>query len=1118
MVDNFLASEVRKVTSVPILELCSADPTGEDIEMADTGPAENSGPIADSRRHQSDDIIAAEANSLSQTQSTPAPIIEPVRMESDTDATLYTDSGLARNLGEVSDGAALAPTVTGSQSDHNSGGSRSNSPPATSSTPVPNPLNPNPDDDIEYDVEKIVGVAHNAEGTWYRCKFVGYADEEWAHENDLKYNNLMLQCSTADLSFCSSCDRLLKEFYASASVAGEDSEQETEPESETDQRKRKKRKPNPGIKPAPNPRKNPRKRKPKGTYFSELCLDNTEHLAALISSDRLASEVQRVQESRPTQGRSSKAFFAALASPKLIPNILDLCYTQSQALTTLEHVIDNKQSSQLAIASAEFTKLTSSATVLTQAPTYERVTNLLTRTLRWTSARAHIVIYRWCAGVGPNTIKGLFELHRTEGFAGFGGNRALGLVVDHIVQHVCAAMKRNPDKHVNPTPRHGPFGPIVGGDVTYIPGGLYGLLDKGGKRYNITPIKLPDPGRVHLYAACQTCLLEVFRKAVIMPALHACENMHANSNHLSRAESDDSTISRAICRGAVLDCIVEVCQDDGILASDAVDEVIKSPWLVFPISRSDRLGPALLHRTGLTLAPLKAWLQERFNADDKIHEHSKGLGDEIHAVLLEMAAGEPHPDTIERLTHAAAMKPPTGSKTSGRRTRSTTYIRPDLEVIVPTGTLPRFALAGLVIREALNLARGLEPGNVHLRRLLQGLHATQSTASPAPVAERNPDHLNPRREFNRYTALFKEHLTPTQLTSPAGLSNALSWFGTGQGLVTERFLDTLTPSGGFFKDNADGMVQQFDNIISQNQMLTRPIQFDNSRAWGRQPNPALLAQPTRKNTAPKQRTTQFTTKRKRKADEVPKEKLTLHEKFDPLYAEPVQAQWTTHLGVIAGKDPSQMDITDLPTWSATLKLIADLEIPAFKTGLTAMQLVNTLAFSHVVRLPTVMEMADWISENEDLGARTGLGFLGFRTSGRDEIRGSYICFHHTLEHFLTKDDKALLGFHPAFSEHLLCKLKRWNTMLESDKSVTLEEIAKQLESAPWKPGLNLTDASSLPLPVVVNRKDLEDALGQEDETDTEEALPQANAELQAEFVEGSSSGMGRVVIDSVSSI
>ncbi|KAJ6596546.1 hypothetical protein B0H10DRAFT_2327206 [Mycena sp. CBHHK59/15] len=59
-----------------------------------------------------------------------------------------------------------------------------------------------------------------------------------------------------------------------------------------------------------------------------------------------------------------------------------------------------------------------------------------------------------------------------------------------------------------------------------------------------------------------------------------------------------------------------------------------------------------------------------------------------------------------------------------------------------------------------------------------------------------------------------------------------------------------------------------------------------------------------------------------------------------------------------------------------------------------MQLVNTLVFSKVIQMPTVTEMAEWISENTKLGAVTGLNLLGFRTATRDQIQGSYICFHN----------------------------------------------------------------------------------------------------------------------------
>ncbi|KAJ6558919.1 hypothetical protein B0H10DRAFT_1742922, partial [Mycena sp. CBHHK59/15] len=151
-------------------------------------------------------------------------------------------------------------------------------------------------------------------------------------------------------------------------------------------------------------------------------------------------------------------------------------------------------------------------------------------------------------------------------------------------------------------------------------------------------------------------------------------------------------------------------------------------------------------------------------------------------------------------------------------------------------------------------------------------------------------------------------------------------------------------------------------------------------------------------------------------------------------------------------------------WSSTIKLISELDIPVFKTGLTAMQLVNTLVFSKVIQMPTVTEMAEWISENTKLGAVTGLNLLGFRTATRDQIQGSYICFHNFLERFLTQADRDVLGFHPPFTEHLLCKTPRWDKLWAKDKSATLVQIAAQLGNGPWSLGKNIKDASALPLP------------------------------------------------------
>ncbi|KAJ7629857.1 hypothetical protein B0H17DRAFT_1150428 [Mycena rosella] len=191
-------------------------------------------------------------------------------------------------------------------------------------------------------------------------------------------------------------------------------------------------------------------------------------------------------------------------------------------------------------------------------------------------------------------------------------------------------------------------------------------------------------------------------------------------------------------------------------------------------------------------------------------------------------------------------------------------------------------------------------------------------------------------------------------------------FGTGQGYTTERFLNHLTPSGGFVATDCDGMVRNFRTIILRNSSTADIIRYDNSKAWGNQPNPALLAEST-KNFRRSTAIVGVHGGKKNKNVGEPKEKYTLEEKFGPLFEQSIQENWIAHLGPLANNNPSSYK-DELPTWSSTIALSKFLEISSFKTGLTAMQLVNTLSISNIIQMHSVMEMAEWIPDNPTLGA------------------------------------------------------------------------------------------------------------------------------------------------------
>ncbi|KAJ7021111.1 hypothetical protein C8F04DRAFT_1195792 [Mycena alexandri] len=924
-----------------------------------------------------------------------------------------------------------------------------------------------PSDDSEYDVEKIINVRQEKRGKSYLCKLVGYDTPDWIFEHDLS----------------TECDRLLAQFYESLATASEEEEKDSDSDSDPDSERPKKKRPKLTT-------KGKSKQRPKApapiARLEKIALEKTQHLESLLNVDRLTIEVAQLQAQRPTKGAATRLFFRALGAQTPILDIVDTCYIQNRTLSALDMVVDNDRSTTVEIAAAQFLKLAASAQTIPQFSAFERVTAFLSRILRWTNARAHIVIYRWCSSIGPATIKTLFELHRERGYPALVSNQAMALLVDHIVQYVCQAKKnlqenqqskrRRVSAPASPT-KHGAFGPTPP-DLSHLPGDLYGIVRKGDKKH-LPSISLAEPGGLvfNLYAACEWCLMDVFQRVLILPAVRQCADLYTIPNKGTRKNNDDGAFSRAICRGAVLDCILNACGDDGILSSNAIDDVTRSPWLSFTVNRPDRLGPALLNRANITLEPLESWLSDHIGKHANVLPVGKSLGDEIHTVLEEMAAGEPHPDTVASVEaipeHATPKRP--AAKVHKRRI----VVRKDLQLnaILPDDTIPRFGLPALIIREALNLHRGLAPGDSRLRRLLLGGRAIMSTALRA--VERNPDHLDPRREFNHYTTLFKMHCPPQRLTGPAGLSNALAWFGTGQGFRTQRFLDSLLPNGGFFKTTLSAMTQQFENAISQNAMTADPMKYDDESAWSQQPNNHLSAQPTKKRKVHQRRVVGG--KRKRKGNQAsravqPPELYSLSEKFGPDFEISIQTRWTGHLGSAAGLDPDGLNPEDLPCWSATLQLVSDLHIPPFTKGLTAMQLVNTLAFCGVVKQPTVQEMATWISKNRDLGAVAGLKLLGFQTNTPDHIHASYVCFHNYLEAKLTTEDQTDLGFHPPFTEHVLCKTPRWDRLLGEDGSTTLVQMATDLGNPAWTPGENRSTPAAIPFPLAPERGDLEVAL------------------------------------------
>ncbi|KAH6904107.1 hypothetical protein BKA70DRAFT_1109693 [Coprinopsis sp. MPI-PUGE-AT-0042] len=191
--------------------------------------------------------------------------------------------------------------------------------------------------------------------------------------------------------------------------------------------------------------------------------------------------------------------------------------------------------------------------------------------------------------------------------------------------------------------------------------------------------------------------------------------------------------------------------------------------------------------------------------------------------------------------------------------------------------------------------------------------------------------------------------------------------------------------------------------------------------------------------------------------------LTLDEKFSQYWDDKVVNRWKVW----------KARPIEERTWASLLAMITGLGIPGFSSGLTGFQLANNAAILGLAQQPTIAEVADWVWDNQGLGAYAGLTLLGFSLATCGEVRCAMECVARHLDTHLTKSDKEDLGFNAIFVEHLLCKITRWHGRMGKSASgePLLDQLAKgaerDQEEVPWIAGENMTVSSRLPFPVLV---------------------------------------------------
>jgi hypothetical protein len=706
--------------------------------------------------------------------------------------------------------------------------------------------------------------------------------------------------------------------------------------------------------------------------------------------------------------------------------------------------------------------------------------NIIKRSFRYETCCALVKVFEWYSDVGPTTSETLMLIHRTHGYK-FLLKEApqFAKLVDHIIQYVYrltihkynepgTSVSKRSKKTISQaklTVYRPDFGLVLEEDIerlSRVPANFYGLRILTSQ----SQVKLPtikekdlDYGSDALYSAASYCLQELWSAEIIIPKLRKLDETLSGGK--TKNFDAQHVYQRSITRAAILWCIADACNTNGIFASSRIDQFLQSPAIIFeqPLSRERKFAPEVLKKRDIVLQPLFDWIRNHLAEHPNITADAKRLSELADLQILELFLGKRTSDD----NPAIQTSKPGRSLTKGTKDlvpilRPITFqdiINPDYKDGILLGEL------ALIIREALNRERGQQPADEVLGRVLCGQHATRGTTSTL----NNPDHTNPIRQKLGAASLLQSHLPGELLTSKNGLSNLLSWMGTGQGFKTRSFLESFTYDKQFFSSNLEDMIGNFQAIVAQNALIVscypehqRPqdlpgiIPVDDMLVWG-QPNHLLSSSPT------KEKIGKYSIK------------FTLREKFAPYWDDGVANTWVAFLGDMLNNNPATH--TGLRrAWHDVSSLLENLDITGFGSGLTPFQLANHLVALKIVNPPTVVDIADWIYKNPKLGAFRGLKDLGFSVSQKNlmSVRGAFTCIYRFFEEHLTEQDKSLLFFGPIFIEHLLCKLPRWKARLrDEDAEGRLETIAAiEIEkNHPWIPRQNVLYGKAFPVPLLI---------------------------------------------------
>ncbi|KAK7453247.1 hypothetical protein VKT23_011923 [Stygiomarasmius scandens] len=541
-----------------------------------------------------------------------------------------------------------------------------------------------------------------------------------------------------------------------------------------------------------------------------------------------------------------------------------------------------------------------------------------------------------------------------------------------------------------------------------VPCDLFGLCQQPVQSDDCldTPsISYPPPRSKSLRNATQRVeyMQEVFddllTRYVIIPGIEAFDRSLNTSRRITYNVEDIK--ARSLLHGEVLEELVDWIDDDCLFASIRIPTFLASP-------------ASLLKDDAGRIPDDQSVARKILNGESPFAELGQILWEEFDWVAV-LEAGEPLSmavqDSIAKVAHAETRAwKRKGAGGRGRNKRVVFYaelnkkprVAPTTELsdILPWEDGLRLDKVACILKETLHFKRD-ESGDPILRCILKCQHPTQNH----PAHSNDPDHYNPLRSFNHFQRLLESSLGDTHpITSEYGLSNLLLHIGTGQGYRTEYFLTTYLNE---WYTSAQDCIITFQRAWNTDSTMV----IDNCRIWG-SPASALQFKQAADSSMP-----------------------DFEARIEPMFHSDIVGLWSKFCANIPHSQP---------TYSEALELAAATKIPGFKTGLTRMQLANSLVLLGVCQMPTENEMADIIHKHKGMGAFEGLQRLGLDVwpgCNVDRVRQAFGGLYRLLAAKLSTQDRDDLGFNPVFWEHFLCKVTRWEKAFDGGGSTTLDSLA-----------------------------------------------------------------------------